>query len=91
MITMTLNEGQGQPFSQTSKGFTLASFQPSWVKFGQVASEKKSYKGFSIYCHCDLEGRSRAIILNNLKGLSLRIIPAKLGYIWSSSFTEEVV
>ena len=44
MITMTLNEGQGQPFSQTWKGFTLASFQPSWFKFGQVASEKKSLK-----------------------------------------------
>ena len=91
MVTVTLNEGQGQLFSQIWKSFTKGSFLVSLVKIGQAVSDKKSFKGFSIYGHCDLEGRSRSIILNNLKGLNLRIIPAKLGYIWSSSFREEVV
>ena len=29
MVTVTLNDGQGQPFSQTWKGFTQGSFLPS--------------------------------------------------------------
>ena len=83
---MTLNEGQGKLFLQIWKCFTKGSFLESLVKIGQEISDKN----FSVYGHCDLEWRSRSIILNKMKGLNLRIIPAKLGYIWSSSFREEV-